>query len=67
MRFPLSMTVGIAGYIARNKMRPRPEWQLTRAAPVDDSNPFPVLHPAGRRSGSPHPMIRFLGKRGLFY
>jgi len=58
MRFPLSMTFGIAGYIARNKVRPRPEWQLDRAVPSDDSNPFRIMQSAERRSGSPHPMIR---------
>ena len=32
MRFPLSMTAGMAGYISRNKLRPRPEWQKNAAA-----------------------------------
>ena len=34
MRFPLSMTAGMAGYIARHKMRPRPEWQLNLAEEI---------------------------------
>ena len=32
MRFPLSMTAGMAGYIFKNKMRPKPEWQKSVAA-----------------------------------
>ena len=35
MKFPLSMTAGLAGYIFKNKMRPRPEWQKTVAAAPD--------------------------------
>ena len=27
MRFPLSMTAGMAKYIFKNKFNPRPEWQ----------------------------------------
>ena len=27
MRFPLSMTAGMAGYIFKNKLMPRAEWQ----------------------------------------
>ncbi len=59
MRFPLSMTAGMAGYIARNKLRPRPEWQQDLAAKSDPSNPFRIIHhgvdgPARR----PHPMMR---------
>jgi hopanoid biosynthesis associated radical SAM protein HpnH len=55
MRFPLSMTAGLAGYIARNKFRPPPAWQENRpshAAP----NPFKIIHAStGKRA--PHPMI----------
>lgn len=57
MRFPLSMTAGMAGYIVRNKLRPRPEWQRDLTSKVDHSNPFRIIHhDSGRRS--PHPMIR---------
>lgn len=49
MRFPLSMTAGMAAYIARNKMRPRPEWQASTVAPGDDANP--------NGSAPAHPMI----------
>ena len=57
MRFPLSMTAGMAGYIANNKMRPRPEWQANRYSAADDTNPFRILHktPGARTT---HPMIR---------
>lgn len=60
MRFPLSMTAGMAGYIFKNKMRPRPEWQKTAVAPPDASNPFRILPARIVESASrePHPMIR---------
>lgn len=59
MRFPLSMTTRMAGYIFRNKRHPRPEWQRQAAPPTEAENPFRILHQgpvngAGRR---PHPMI----------
>jgi len=58
MRFPLSMTLGMAGYIARNKMRPRPEWQITvKAAGSDAANPFRIIHTIPNRDRKPHPMI----------
>ena len=34
MRFPLSMTAGMAKYIFKNKFRPRPEWQKQVAPKV---------------------------------
>lgn len=60
MRFPLSMTVGMAGYIMKNKLRPRPEWQRDRARKDDGSNPFRILHgPRSNGSGAArHPMIK---------
>ena len=59
MRFPLSMTAGMAGYIAKNKMRPRPEWQVAVQADRQSSNPFQMVYgnEAGKRS-TPHPMIK---------
>ena len=60
MRFPLSMTAGMAGYIARHKMRPRPEWQLNLAEESDAGNPFRILRPVSGARRQPHPMI---GKR----
>lgn len=60
MRFPLRMTAGIAGYIVRNKLNPRPEWQVDRSAAADTANPFRILHThaAGHSPRRPHPMIR---------
>jgi hopanoid biosynthesis associated radical SAM protein HpnH len=57
MRFPLSMTAGLAGYIARNKFRPRPEWQVDRSSQADAANPFRIIHSSVGRAGL-HPMIR---------
>jgi hopanoid biosynthesis associated radical SAM protein HpnH len=51
------MTAGIAGYIIKNKMRPRPEWQKTVAAAPDIANPFRILPPKSRADRKPHPMI----------
>ncbi len=60
MRFPLSMTAGMARYIFKNKMRPRPEWQKTTAASPDAANPFRILpaREAAGESHEPHPMIK---------
>ncbi len=43
MKFPIAMTAGMAGYIFKNKMRPRPEWQKN------------VAPAAGRVQSVPHP------------
>src|SRR5216683_319374 len=43
MRFPLSMTAGMATYVFKNKIRPRPEWQKDVVPQFDPSNPFRVL------------------------
>lgn len=61
MRFPFSMTVGMAGYILRNKVRPRPEWQVdVRTAETDASNPFRILpdRPSAGGDREPHPLMR---------
>jgi hopanoid biosynthesis associated radical SAM protein HpnH len=55
MRFPLSLTAGMAGYIAKSKFRPRPEWQKDAPNGNGCSNPF---HIADTRPRQPHPMIR---------
>ena len=60
MRFPLSMTAGMATYIARNKWRPKPEWQQDRSRDQDSSNPFRILSHGMPGRSQPHPMI---GKR----
>ena len=59
MRFPLSMVAGMAGYIAKNKLRPKPEWQKTVAPPTDASNPFKIVytHVSSGSERKPHPMI----------
>ena len=49
MKFPISMTAGLAGYILKNKMRPRPEWQKTAAPEADAANPFRILSAQDRR------------------
>ena len=61
MKFPIAMTAGLAGYIFRNKMRPRPEWQKNVApAETNGTNPFRILPPQTGEKRQPHPMI---GKR----
>jgi hopanoid biosynthesis associated radical SAM protein HpnH len=59
MRFPLSMTAGMAGYIAKNKLRPKPEWQVSVKTKQDASNPFRIIH--GTKAGpggAPHPLLK---------
>jgi hopanoid biosynthesis associated radical SAM protein HpnH len=53
------MTAGRAGYIMKNKMRPRPEWQKNAPPKADPSNPFRILAPRTGDSATrqPHPMI----------
>ena len=60
MRFPLSMTAGMAGYIFKNKIRPRPEWQRDAAPASDAANPFRILamKTSDDAQRQPHPMIR---------
>ena len=44
MRVPLSQVADMATYIAKNKLRPKPEWQKN-VAPADDlANPFKIVH-----------------------
>jgi hopanoid biosynthesis associated radical SAM protein HpnH len=59
MRFPLSMTAGMAGYIAKNKISPKPEWQKTVKPKQDLSNPFRIVSGAKPMGGEtkPHPML----------
>jgi hopanoid biosynthesis associated radical SAM protein HpnH len=54
------MTAELATYIAKNKMRPKPEWQKNAANEADSANPFRIVHtqiPAAGRERKPHPMI----------
>jgi len=57
MRFPLSMTAGMATYIARNKFRPKPEWQKTVVSKTDSANPFQIIYTHTDAPRKPHPMI----------
>src|SRR5215471_11356774 len=57
MKFPIAMTAGLAGYILKNKMRPRPEWQKNAAPEPDAANPFRILHSKTGAARQPHPMI----------
>src|SRR5690349_24771856 len=57
MRFPLSMTAGMATYIARNKFRPKPEWQKTVVSKADIANPFQIIYTHTDAPRKPHPMI----------
>jgi hopanoid biosynthesis associated radical SAM protein HpnH len=59
MRFPLSMTATMAGYIAKNKLRPRPEWQRTVKPEQHVANPFRIVHTRfnGESNREPHPLI----------
>src|SRR5581483_4724980 len=57
MKFPLSMTAGLAGYILKNKMRPRPEWQKTAVPEANSANPFRILPAKTGEKRQPHPMI----------
>jgi hopanoid biosynthesis associated radical SAM protein HpnH len=52
------MTAGMAGYILKNKLRPRPEWQKNLAPREDSTNPFRILDQHRNGGRQPHPMIR---------
>ncbi len=59
MRFPLSMTLGMGAYIAKNKLNPPPEWQKSVIETDDSANPFKiVMHTrTGDQPDFVHPMI----------
>ena len=57
MKFPISMTAGLAKYIFKNKMHPRPEWQINGAGAASAANPFRILPPKAGEKHAPHPMI----------
>src|SRR6202451_1478742 len=57
MRFPLSMTAGMASYIARNKFRPNRDGQKTVVSAPDASNPFRIVYTHTDGARKPHPMI----------
>jgi hopanoid biosynthesis associated radical SAM protein HpnH len=60
MRVPLAQVADMATYIAKNKLRPRPEWQKNLASDENANNPFRIVHtqiPSARAERKPHPMI----------
>src|SRR6202030_2049259 len=60
MRVPLSQVADMATYIAKNKLRPKPEWQKNVAPTEDLSNPFKIFTtqiPSAKSERKPHPMI----------
>jgi len=64
MRVPLAQVADMATYIAKNKLRPRPEWQKNLASEDDAQNPFRIVHtqiPSARNQAAsarkPHPML----------
>ena len=60
MRVPLSQVADMATYIAKNKIRPKPEWQQNLASD-DSANPFKIVHtqiPSMKSERKPHPMIK---------
>jgi hypothetical protein len=58
MRFPLSMTARMAGYIFKNKMRPPRQWQKDLAPSNGGANPFQILHQQHNGKAAAHPMIK---------
>ncbi len=57
MRFPLSMTLGMAGYMLKNRVLPRRRWQKN-LAPKNGSNPFQIFGQSKNGHGlDRHPMI----------
>lgn len=58
MRLPLSSTLRMGAYVARNSLFPPPEWQ---GDPAPAKTPFPILsnaHEPRANAPAPHPMLR---------
>lgn len=57
MRLPLSSTLRMGAYVAKNALFPRPEWQRD---PAPRKSPFPILPtvPQHAARSRPHPMLR---------
>ncbi len=51
------MTAGMATYIAKNKFRPKPEWQKTVVNKANAANPFQIIYTHTDAPRTPHPMI----------
>jgi hopanoid biosynthesis associated radical SAM protein HpnH len=59
MKISLSMAAKMATYIARNKMSPPSQWQVTVRTAEDPANPFRMYHGQSKSAveRQPHPMI----------
>jgi hopanoid biosynthesis associated radical SAM protein HpnH len=58
MKISLSMAAKMATYIAKNKMSPPPQWQVTVKVKEDSTNPFRILHRArAAEQRVLHPML----------
>jgi hopanoid biosynthesis associated radical SAM protein HpnH len=59
MKISLSMAAKMATYIAKNKLSPKPEWQVTVKVQEDAGNPFRIVRHADRSTPErqPHPML----------
>src|SRR5687768_8365085 len=58
MKISLSMAAKMATYIAKNKLSPRPEWQVTVKVKEDAANPFRIVyHTNSAADRQPHPML----------
>ena len=58
MKISLSMAAKMATYIAKNKISPKPEWQVTVKVQEDAANPFRIVHRTfSSIERKPHPMI----------
>ncbi len=57
MKLPLSSTLRMGAYVAKNTMFPRPEWQHD---PTPSASPFPILDTAkvAGSAAQKHPMLR---------
>ncbi|MCY4593320.1 MAG: adenosyl-hopene transferase HpnH [Bryobacterales bacterium] len=57
MKLPLSSTLRMGAYVAKNTLFPPPEWQRD---PQSNKDPFPILQPTTNPVGGgvPHPMLR---------
>src|ERR1700730_12229012 len=58
MKFPLAMTAGLAGYILKNKVRPRPEGRKNVVSAHAPDNPCKILPAKPGKKHLPHPMIK---------
>ena len=57
MKISLSMAAKMATYIAKNKISPRPEWQVTVKVQENASNPFRLFQTRSSAEKKQHPFI----------